>query len=474
MGKRSFAARLQQLFSAHDMTLGAPWKRILEFAIPMLIGNLAQQLYNTADAIIVGRFVGKEALAAVGGTTGTLINLFVNFLVGISSGVTVVIAQNYGAQRYDRVHKTVHSAITLALIAGTVMTVVGLVAAPWALRAMGTPEDIIGYATTYIRIYFFSIPAAFVYNVGAAILRATGDTRRPLYFLIIACLTNIVLDLTFVVWLDLGVWGAAVATLISQILSAVLALFVLVRTESACRLSMKDLGFDPELLKGILWVGCPAGIQSNMYTISNIIIQSCINSFGTDTIAAWTAFGKVDGFFWMILGAYGISITTFVGQNFGAQKYDRIRHSVRVCMMMAMGTALVLSLLLYTCYGPIFLIFTDDAGVLATCGQMVHVMVPFYFTFVFVEILSGAIRGTGDVVKPMIITCGGVCMLRILWLFFALPLHRTLNMVLVSYPITWIITAVLFIIYYLRGRWLKRRIETTASATEEKPVLSAP
>ncbi len=451
----------------NSITEGVIWKPLLAFFFPILLGTFFQQLYNTADAIIVGRFVGKEALAAVGGTTGTLINLFVNFLVGISSGVTVVIAQHYGAQRYDRVQKAVHSSFTLALAAGAVMTVVGLIAAPWALKAMGTPQDIIGYAVIYIRIYFFSIPAAFVYNVCSAILRATGDTRRPLYFLVIACITNIVLDLLFVVWLGLGVWGVAVATLISQILSAVLSVLVLLQTDSACRLSMKELGFDSMLLKDILRVGCPAGIQSNMYTISNIIIQSCINSFGTDTIAAWTAFGKVDGFFWMILGAYGISITTFVGQNFGAQKYDRIRKSVRVCMCMAMGTAFILSIVMYSFYGTIYLIFTDDPGVLAACGQMVRMMVPYYFTFVFVEILSGAIRGTGDVVKPMLITCGGVCALRILWLFLALPLHRTLNMVLVSYPITWSITAVLFIVYYLRGNWLKRRITVLEAGVQQ-------
>ena len=448
---RSAAAR------ANGITNGVIWQQLLLFFFPILLGTFFQQLYNTADAIIVGRFVGKEALAAVGGTTGTLINLFVNLFVGISSGVTVVVAQFYGAHRYEEVGQTVHSAVALALAGGAAMTVLGVFFSPYALRAMGTPSDIMGYATTYIQVYFLGITASFLYNVGSAVLRATGDTRRPLYFLIAACMTNIVLDLLFVVKLGLGVLGVGIATTISQFLSAALVVLALMRDHYACHLSWKEVRFHPTVLKSIIRVGFPAGIQSNMYTISNIMIQSRINSFGTDTIAAWTAFGKIDGFYWMILGAYGISITTFVGQNFGARRFDRVRKSVRVCLWMAFGTTIILSLLYYGCFQPIFHIFTDDAGVLEVGGQMVGIMVPFYFTFVWVEILSGAIRGTGDALIPMLITCGGVCVLRILWLLIVLPFRWELSTVLVSYPITWVITSVLFILYYRYGKWFQRR-----------------
>lgn len=443
---------------ANRITEGVIWKQLLIFFFPILLGTFFQQLYNTADAIIVGKFVGKEALAAVGGTTGTLINLFVNLFVGISSGVTVVVAQYYGAQRYDDVGKAVHSSVALALAGGGVMTVLGILCSPMALEAMGTPPEIMDHAQTYIQIYFLGITAAFLYNIGSAVLRATGDTQRPLYFLITACLTNIVLDLLFVVKMGMGVMGVAVATTLSQVLSAALVVLALMRDHYACHLSWKEIRFHPAILGSIIRVGFPAGIQSNMYTISNIIIQSRINSFGTDTIAAWTAFGKIDGFYWMILGAYGISITTFVGQNFGARLFGRVRKSVRVCMGMAFGTSIALSLLLYFFFGPIFHIFTGDPGVLQAGAEMVRLMVPFYFTFVCVEILSGAIRGTGDALIPMLITCGGVCVLRVLWLFFVLPFRWELSTVLASYPITWTFTSVLFIVYYLRGNWLRRRI----------------
>ncbi len=449
---RSAAAR------ANGITEGVIWQQLLFFFFPILLGTFFQQLYNTADAIIVGRFVGKEALAAVGGTTGTLINLFINLFVGISSGVTVVIAQHYGAQRYDEVSKAVHSSVALALAGGAAMTVLGVIASPAALRAMGTPDEIMGYAKTYIQVYFLGVTASFLYNVGSAVLRATGDTRRPLYFLIAACMTNIVLDLLFVVKMGMGVLGAAAATTISQFISAALVVIALMRDHYACHLSWKEVRFHPAILSSIIRVGFPAGIQSNMYTISNIIVQSRINSFGTDTIAAWTAFGKVDGFFWMILGAYGISITTFVGQNFGAGRLDRVRKSTRVCLGMAFSTSILLSLGLYCFFDPIFRIFTDDPGVLSACAEMVQMMVPYYFTFVCVEILSGTIRGTGDALIPMLITCGGVCVLRILWLFLVLPFRWELSTVLISYPISWTLTSLLFIFYYFRGHWLQRRM----------------
>lgn len=459
----------------NGITEGVIWKQLLFFFFPILLGTFFQQLYNTADAIIVGKFVGKEALAAVGGTTGTLINLFVNLFVGVSSGTTVTIAQHFGGHNYDDVRRTVHTSILMAVVGGLCMTVLGLLVSRPLLTAMGTPADIMDHALTYLRVYFFGIVAAFLYNIGSGILRAVGDTQRPLYFLMAACLTNIFLDLVLVVVFRLGVLGVALATLSSQILAAGLVIFTLMHSNQVYRLFPEELKFTPHVLRSVLKVGIPAGLQSNMYTISNMIIQSAINTFGTNTIAAWTAFGKIDGFFWMILSAYGISVTTFVGQNFGAQKYDRIRQSVRICLGLTLGTAVFCSFFLYFFCEPIFKIFTDDLLVMTEGMQMLRFLVPFYATYICIEVLSGAIRGVGDSLVPMIMTGCGVCLLRIVWVFAALPLRHEMTTVMFSYPLTWSITSLLFVIYYLRGGWLRRRIAKCGYEPESPtPKESAP
>ncbi len=459
----------------NGITEGVIWKQLLFFFFPILLGTFFQQLYNTADAIIVGKFVGKEALAAVGGTTGTLINLFVNLFVGVSSGTTVTIAQHFGGHNYDDVRRTVHTSILMAVVGGLCMTVLGLLVSRPLLTAMGTPADIMDHALTYLRVYFFGIVAAFLYNIGSGILRAVGDTQRPLYFLMAACLTNIFLDLILVVVFRLGVLGVALATLSSQILAAGLVIFTLMHSNQVYRLFPEELKFTPHVLRSVLKVGIPAGLQSNMYTISNMIIQSAINTFGTNTIAAWTAFGKIDGFFWMILSAYGISVTTFVGQNFGAQKYDRIRQSVRICLGLTLGTAVFCSFFLYFFCEPIFKIFTDDLLVMTEGMQMLRFLVPFYATYICIEVLSGAIRGVGDSLVPMIMTGCGVCLLRIVWVFAALPLRHEMTTVMFSYPLTWSITSLLFVIYYLRGGWLRRRIAKCGYEPEgPTPKESAP
>ncbi|MCI9235714.1 MAG: MATE family efflux transporter [Anaerotruncus sp.] len=459
----------------NGITEGVIWKQLLFFFFPILLGTFFQQLYNTADAIIVGKFVGTEALAAVGGTTGTLINLFVNLFVGVSSGTTVTIAQHFGGHNYDDVRRTVHTSILMAVVGGLCMTVLGLLVSRPLLTAMGTPADIMDHALTYLRVYFFGIVAAFLYNIGSGILRAVGDTQRPLYFLMAACLTNIFLDLILVVVFRLGVLGVALATLSSQILAAGLVIFTLMHSNQVYRLFPEELKFTPHVLRSVLKVGIPAGLQSNMYTISNMIIQSAINTFGTNTIAAWTAFGKIDGFFWMILSAYGISVTTFVGQNFGAQKYDRIRQSVRICLGLTLGTAVFCSFFLYFFCEPIFKIFTDDLLVMTEGMQMLRFLVPFYATYICIEVLSGAIRGVGDSLVPMIMTGCGVCLLRIVWVFAALPLRHEMTTVMFSYPLTWSITSLLFVIYYLRGGWLRRRIAKCGYEPESPtPKESAP
>lgn len=452
----------------NSITEGVIWKQLLCFFFPILLGTFFQQLYNTADAVILGRYVGKAALGAVGGTTSTLTTLMLDLLVGLSAGVTVVIAQHYGAGRYDQVRKAVHGAVAMALVGGSVLSVLGMSFSPFALEMIGAPEEIMVFARTYIQIYFSGALASFLYNVGAAILRGIGDTRRPLFYLMAACLTNILLDLLLVVWLDMGVLGAAVATVLSQIVSAILALRALIKNDYICHLEWREVRFHPALLRNIIQVGFPAAIQANMYTISNIIIQSRINTFGTDTIAAWTAFCKLDGIYWMILSAYGISITTFTGQNLGAGRYDRVRRGVWICLGMTFVTAIFLSLFLFFFFDPLFRIFNSDPGVLTVGAKIVKIMAPFYCTFVFVEIFSGAIRGSGIALGPMLITCSGVCVLRIIWLIFVLPLKWDIETIIVSYPITWIVTSLLFIIYYLHGGWLRRSIFYKRKSEESK------
>jgi len=461
--------RRKELFAAlhNQITEGSILKPLLSFFFPILLGTFFQQLYNTVDAIIVGNFVGTAALGAVGGPTAVLINFLVNLFVGLSSGATVVIAQYYGARQGEDLREAVHTGIALSLAAGVVITGVGIALSGPVLRMMGTPEDVMGYALTYLRVYFCGTMASFIYNMGSSILRAIGDTKRPLYFLIAACLTNIVLDLFFVVVLDMAVFGVGLATVLSQVVSAVLVAVSLLQPGTVYCVDLRAIRFHPDKLKSILRIGLPAGIQSNMYTISNMVLQSCINSFGTVTVAAWTAFGKVDGFYWMVSGAFGVSITTFVSQNFGARKYDRLKKGVMVCLGVTFGVTALISLL-FCGAAPILLrMFTSDSAVIALGRHVMWFTVPFYVTFVCIEIFSGAVRGTGDSLKPMLLTCSGVCVLRVLWVLLVLPHRNVLETVLVSYPISWSVTSILYIIYYARGNWLRRGIQKAGHETPE-------
>ncbi len=454
--------------SLNGITEGIIWKQLLMFFFPILLGTFFQQLYNTTDAVVVGNFVGKEALAAVGGSTGTLINLLVGFFVGLSSGATVIISQYYGGQFREGVQRSVHTAFALSIVGGGVIMILGLSFSEVALRAMGTPSDILDNSLTYIRVYFCGTIPSLIYNMGSGILRAIGDSKRPLYFLMASCLANIVLDLLFVVVFQMGILGVAIATVLSQVISAVLVILVLTRAEDSYRLEIREIRFNGTILKRIVTIGIPAGLQSVMYSVSNVLIQSSVNSFGTDTVAAWTAYGKIDGLFWMIMGAFGVSIMTFVGQNFGAQKYDRIRKSVRICLVMAFSIAIFMSVALYFGGQYVYMLFTNDTEVIKRGMEILQLLVPCYATYVCIEILSGAIRGTGDAVVPMLMTCVGVCVLRVVWIFSAVPVWHTIQTVVFSYPLTWSITSLLFVGYYLQGGWLRRRIRLMGYAPEER------
>ena len=437
----------------NQITEGVIWKQLLLFFFPILFGTFFQQLYNTVDAIIVGRFVGKEGLAAVGGSAAMIINLLVGFFIGLSSGATVIISQFYGARQQAKVSQAVHTAVAFSIAGGLVIMAVGLITAPAALRAMGTPEETMADSILYLRIYFLGLIGNLLYNMGAGILRAIGDSKRPLYFLIVGCMTNIVLDVVLVLFFRMGVAGAAWATILSQLAAAVLVIATLLKTDDMYRLNWREVRIHPDMLLRIIQIGLPAGLQSVMYSASNIIIQSSVNALGTNVVAAWTAYGKIDVIYWTIINAFGISITTFVGQNFGAGKLDRVYKGIRVCLGISAGATIFLSLLLYQFGQYIYLLFTTDAEVIAKGVEILHFLVPTLITYVCIEILSGALRGIGDCWIPMIMTALGVCLLRVVWIVVAVPLYPDIKTICFSYPLTWTVTSILFLVYF---KWFSK------------------
>ncbi len=445
-----------KVVKGNRITEGSIFGQLLLFFFPILFGTFFQQLYNTADAMVVGRFVGKQALAAVGGSTSTLINLLVGFFVGLSSGATVVISQFYGARKADKVHWAVHTSIAFSVIGGIIFMIVGLVGSPWALEAMKTPEDVMGHAVVYIRIYFLGIIVNLVYNMGAGILRAVGDSRRPLYFLIASCFTNIILDVLLVAVLGMGVAGAALATITSQLLSAVLVVLALMKTDDMYKLEWKKVRIDQRMLQRIVRIGIPAGMQSVMYNISNVIIQAGVNTLGNDNVTAWATYGKVDGLYWMMINALGISATTFVGQNFGAGRLDRVRKGAGACMVIGVVLTASVGVVLYNGGHLLVELFTTDQQVQAISMDLLHFMVPTFITYIAIEILSGTLRGVGDAWMPLIITGIGVCAVRVLWIMFVLPHYHTIIGAAFCYPLTWSLTTVAFVIYYYFFSSLRR------------------
>ena len=435
---------------------GSIFGQLLLFFFPILFGTFFQQLYNTADAMVVGRFVGKQALAAVGGSTSTLINLLVGFFIGLSSGATVVISQYYGAGKADKVHWAVHTSVAFSVVGGLVMMVVGIACAHPALVAMKTPDDVMGHSMIYLRIYFIGTVANLLYNMGAGILRAVGDSKRPLYFLIISCFINIALDLFFVAYLKIGVAGAALATILSQCISAAMVMVCLMRTKDIYQLVWKAVRIDRRMLRRIVRIGFPAGMQSIMYNVSNVIIQTGVNTLGTDNVTAWATYGKVDGLFWMMISALGISATTFVGQNYGAGRMDRVRKGTSVCMGIGVLLTTIVGVVLYTGGYLLVDLFTEDAEVRRISMELVRFMVPTFITYIAIEVLSGTLRGVGDAWMPLVITGVGICAVRVLWIIVALPVRPHILTAAFSYPLTWTITSLAFVVFYYCLSRLKR------------------
>ena len=440
----------------NDLTQGSILKSLLRFFFPILFGMLFQQLYNTVDAVVVGRVVGPEALAAVGGSPAVIINLVIGIFTGMASGATVIISQYFGSRDDERLSRAVHTILLFCLIAGAALTLLGRLSALWSLRAVKTPEDILALSCDYLRIYYLGAIPLLLFNVASGILRAVGDSRRPLYYLGVCCGMNIALDLLFVAALRWDVNGVAWATVISQLTGAVLILVRLVRSEGPERMELRRLRIDAPSLKRILYIGVPAAIQGAMYSISNILIQAAINDFGTVVVAAWTAISKFDGVYWVTSNSFGAAICTFVGQNFGAGKYDRMREGVRKWLLTTLGTSVLLSTLLIGLSRWGLRLFTTDTTVIAEATRMMWYFVPYYALWSFIEIISNTLRGAGDAIAPTLISLIGVCLLRILWIAFVVPRWHTVMCISVSYPVTWFITALAFVIYYYKSNWLAR------------------
>ena len=444
--------------STQNITEGVIWKQLLSFFFPILLGTFFQQMYNTVDTIIVGRAVGTQALAAVGATSA-LINLVSGFFMGLSTGVTVIVSQTFGARDEEGLSHAIHTGMALSLVLGVIIILIGGLGGPLILRMTQIPESCYADAVLYIRIYFAGSIAFMVYNMGASILRALGDSTRPTIFLIIACLVNIVMDLVCVVWFKMGIAGAAVATVLSQCVSAVLVVITMMRQPKATKLHLKELRINGRLMRRVLAIGIPGGLQFITFDLSNLLIQSSVNSFGEATIAAWTAYQKTDALSWMILNSFGIAATTFVGQNYGAQNYQRIRRSVWTCIAMNVAAVILTSGTILLFRREILGIYTTDLNVIDIGAKVMMWIIPFNVTFCAVEVFVGAMRGTGYSIVPTIANIMCVCVFRIFWVWIVVSNHHTLLTLSMAYPLSWLLALVCFTIMYFRGNWLRKPIE---------------
>lgn len=435
--------------TTNRITEGVIWKQIIFLFFPILLGTFFQQLYNTVDMVIVGRFVGTEALASVGGSSALIINLVVGFFTGLGGGAAVIIAQYYGAKIEKSLNDSIHTAYAFAITGSILITILGIIISPGLLVIMNTPTELIADSTVYLRIYFGGIIFVFIYNIGSGILRALGDTKRPLYYLIVCCFINILLDLITIVIFHMGIAGAALSTVIAQGVSAALVTRALMKSNDIYKLELRKIRFHKRILLSELHIGLPTGIQNTTYSLSNMILQSTVNSFGTIITAAWATLGKLDAMVWMISGAFGIAVTTFVGQNYGAGKYSRINKGVKVSLGLDFIISIALGIFLMVFRMPLFKIFTTDMSVIENGCSMMMELAPYYWMFVFIEILSSALRGTGNVIIPTIINLSGICAFRLAWIFLIIPMYPTMKTVIMNYPVTWVITSSMFIIYYL-------------------------
>ncbi len=440
------------------MTEGNIVKQLILFSIPLLIGNLFQQLYNTVDSIIVGNYVGGQALAAVG-TSTPLINLLIGFFVGISAGAGVIISRYFGARKDQELVSAIHTFTAFSLIFGLIMTFIGVLGSKMFLGWIGTPSDIINDADTYLKIYFAGILFTMIYNSGSGILRAVGDSKNPLLFLVVSSLINVVLDLVFVIYFDMGTAGVAWATVIATAISAVLVVFVLMRSKEQYRIVLSKIRIDKEMLMEIIRIGIPSGFQQVIVSFSNTLVQSYVNRFDYAAIAGFSSANKFDNFLGLPAQSFSLAIMTFVGQNLGAKKMDRAKRGIRVCLLLSFGVVVLIGIPAYLFSDQCIRVFVDDAGVIEMGSRMMRTVIPFYFALCINQVLMGAIRGAGVTTIPMIFSIFSFCIVRQIMLAALMPIFNSVNLVFWSYSLTWIVCSSLYVVYYFKGNWLRKYMD---------------
>lgn len=437
------------------MTEGVIWKEILLFSIPLLLGNLFQQLYNAVDSVVVGNYIGAQALAAVG-SSAPVINLLVSFFMGLAVGAGVIISRYFGARKKEELHIAVHTSLALTFAAGLVMTLIGVLISPYVLQWVGTPSDVTESSVLYLRIYFLGILSVMVYNMGSGILRAVGDSRNPLYFLIVSSVTNIILDMLFVIVFHMGIAGVGWATLIAQTISAVLTMLLLMRTKEEYQVKLKHIRFHKHMLYEIVRLGLPSGLQNAIVSFSNVIVQSNINAFGSLAMAGCGSYTKIDGFAILPVMSYSMALTTFTGQNMGAKKYDRVKQGAKTGILMSVITIVCISALLLMLGPNVLAIFSSDPTVINYGLYMMHVLAPGYIFLAISHAFNGIIRGAGITTVPMIVMVTCWCGLRMAWILTSVPLFHDIGVVFMGWPLTWIASALWLFLYYRKGKWMTR------------------
>lgn len=430
-----------------SMTEGKIWKKLLLFSIPLMMGSFFQQLYNTADSIIVGNYVGKEALAAIG-ATDNLINTFIGFFMGLSTGAGIIISQYFGAKDEKNVQIAVNTTIGLTFVMSVICTVCALGFRTQMLKLMNTPAEVFVQADAYLRIYFLGVTGLLFYNMGAGILRAVGDSRRPLYFLIFSAVLNIVLDLIFVAGFSLGVEGAAYATVISQGASAVLVMIVLSRERASYRVVWNRIRLNPEMIGKIVRVGLPMALQSAVVSFSNVFVQSYINHFGVAAMAGWSAYGKVDKFCLLPIQSLSLGLMTFVGQNYGAKRYDRIRKGIRTGLTMCFGIAICMIILINLFAESLVSMFIQSPDVVKFGALFIHIEMPFYLALCVNSVYDSTLRGIGMTKGPMLIMMTNSILFRQICLFVVSRVSESMIPIVLGYPLGWILCSVMLVLYY--------------------------
>ena len=438
-----------------DMIGGGIFRSIFWFSVPLLIGNFFQQLYNTVDSYVVGNYVSTSALAAVGAST-PVINMLVGFFMGLSAGAGVVISQYFGAQKGHEMSRAVHASMALTALLSVIFTALGLAFTRPLLQAIGVPEDVLPHSSLYLMIYFTGIAFSLFYNMGAGVLRAVGDSTHPLIYLAVACMVNVVLDFLFVCGFHMGIAGAAIATVIAQGVSCVMVMGKLMRAKADYRVELRRIRFHKKMIRRIISFGFPAALQQSITSFSNVVVQSYINHFGTAAMAGYSATVRIDGFTQLPLQSFNMAITTFVGQNIGAKKYDRVKKGVFAAWLMSSGVILVCSICIFSAAPFLISIFTKDAEVIAIGSGMERIFSACYLVLPVVQILNGALRGAGLSKIPMYFMLGSFVILRQIYLMIAVPLTNDVNVVMAGWPITWIACAIGMAVYYFKTDWLKK------------------